>query len=193
MTFALPMKTDEEINREWAEIKAAKRDPGKFRPLYNRYHKRIFLFIFKRTANEALTADLTSQTFLKVLEQLPKYEFRGIPFSAWLYRIAANMLNQHFRHNKAERVISLQESELQLVAQEVEENNFEARQEAVANAMQDLEHEEVMLLEMRYFERKPFSEVAEILEITENNAKVKMHRVLKKIRQLITEKGNYNG
>ncbi|MDX1627179.1 MAG: sigma factor, partial [Fulvivirga sp.] len=82
--------TEEEIARENEWVEEAKRDPQAFGKLYDRYFEGIFQFILRRTDDESLTADLCSQTFLKALQHIKKYEHRGVPFSAWLYRIASN-------------------------------------------------------------------------------------------------------
>ena len=85
----------EQLEEEKELVVAAKMDPSKFSTLYDRYFEVIFNFIFRRTGNEDLCADLSSQTFLKALQNLKNYEFRGIPFSAWLYRIATNEVNKY--------------------------------------------------------------------------------------------------
>lgn len=87
----------ETMQEEWLEIQAAQKEPARFRPLYNRYYEPIFRYLYQRTIDEDLTADLCSQVFLKAMQRLGEYTFMGVPFSAWLYRIAANELAQHYR------------------------------------------------------------------------------------------------
>ncbi|MEO1412618.1 MAG: sigma-70 family RNA polymerase sigma factor, partial [Bacteroidota bacterium] len=60
--------SEEAIQSEWEQIKAAQSDPTHFRPIYNKYYPPIFRFVFRRTVDEALTADLCSQVFLKALQ-----------------------------------------------------------------------------------------------------------------------------
>ena len=86
----LPVLLPAEITQEEGWIAAARRDPQAFAPLYLRYHKPIFLFVLKRVQDRDLCGDLTAQVFLKSMAALPKYEGRGLPFKAWLYRIALN-------------------------------------------------------------------------------------------------------
>src|SRR5262245_19160411 len=85
---------------ELAAIRAAQADPQRFAPLYLAYFNTIFRFIHRRTSARELTADITQQTFLKALVALPRYEPRGLPFRAWLYRIALNELRMHWRKRK---------------------------------------------------------------------------------------------
>ena len=65
--------TNAEMEAEWQQVQAAQRNPAQFRPLYNRYYEPIFRFVFRRCADESLTADLCSQVFLKAMQQLKKY------------------------------------------------------------------------------------------------------------------------
>ena len=83
---------------EWKIIQAAQKNPAAFGSLYKRYFPQIFKFIYKRTDNEQLTGDITAQVFLKALQKLSSYSFKGVPFSAWLYRIASNEVVQHLPH-----------------------------------------------------------------------------------------------
>lgn len=172
-----------QIQREQAEILAAQRDPKRFGPVYERYYEQIFLFIIKRTGEEMLAGDLTSQVFLKAMLNLKKYKFKGLPFSAWLYRIAINEVNQYFRDNKATRHISLESGGISQLMEEVEES---VDQETIAHMLRTLESlkpEEVQLIELRYFERMRFKEIASIMNITENNAKVRLSRILKRMKK----------
>ena len=85
------------IESEWQEILAARDNAALFKPIYERYYLQIFRFIFKRVANESLTADICSQVFTKALQKLDQYQFRGVPYSAFLYRVASNEITTHFR------------------------------------------------------------------------------------------------
>jgi RNA polymerase sigma-70 factor (ECF subfamily) len=90
-------------------IRNSQADPEAFRPLYEKYFKRIFLFVHHRVGDKAMTADLTSQVFLKALINIKKFSFRGLPFSAWLFRIALNECNDFFRKNKRYRLVTMEE------------------------------------------------------------------------------------
>ena len=69
------------------QIEAAKRDATNFGPIYNKYYKQIFGYIYQRMEDKDVAFDVTSQVFLKALTNLHKYEFKGVPFASWLYRI----------------------------------------------------------------------------------------------------------
>ena len=178
-------QSESALEQERIQINAAKKDPRAFSVLYDKYYIQIFRYIFKRTGDENLTADLTSQVFMKALQSLRKYEFRGVPIVAWFYQIARNELNLSFRANKNDRVVDVKTEQLGDIIDEFEEEKNEEKMQLLLEALPQLTSEELELLEMRYFEKRPFMEVALILEISENNAKVKMHRIIKKLKNII--------
>lgn len=175
------------INQEWSEIKAAQSNRAYFRPLYDRYYENVFRFILRRTADEMLSADLCSQVFLKAMENLNRYEFKGVPFSAWLFRIASNEVAQHFRNAQKSRVVSVDDQTLGDVEEEIEEDTWEVDRQSLISALEYLKESDMQLIEMRFFEQRPFKEVAEILGITENNAKVKTYRILQRMKKRLQE------
>ena len=99
--------SDAEIRDEQQIVQKAKQDANAFGALYDRYFEGIFHFIYRRTDDEAVAGDLTSLTFLKALQNLKRYEFRGLPFSAWLFRIAANEVNKFLLCPQKEKGLQL--------------------------------------------------------------------------------------
>ena len=176
--------TNQAMQDEWLEVQAAQQNPARFRVLYNRYYEPIFRFVYKRTVDETLAADLTSQVFLKAMQKIEQYTFQGVPFSAWLFRIASNEIAQHFRKNKKIRVVTLEERTTQNLEDEYEDKeDLDINMGILKEVIHDLKPDEVELLELRFFEKRPFKEVADILDITENNAKVKIYRLLQKMKK----------
>ncbi len=181
--------TQQAIEAEWQEVQKAQQNPAHFRVLYERYHEPIFRFVFKRTLEEALSADLTAQVFLKALQNLANYTFKGVPFSAWLFRIASNEIAQHFRKNKKRRVVALEDNHVQDIEVEYDDKaELEVDIDVLKHVIQNLKPPEVLLLELRFFEKRPFKEVADIMDITENNAKVKIYRLLQKMKKKFIKK-----
>ncbi len=175
-----------EVQEEWLEIQAAQSDPARFRPLYERYYEPIFRFIYRRCSDSDLAADLCSQVFLKALQRLGDYQFRGVPFSSWLFRIASNEIAQHYRSLKGQRTVSLESTQLGDMAEEMELDTAAPVQEDLVRALDELREEDLLLIELRYFEQLPFKEIAEILDITESNAKVKTYRILEKMKRFLS-------
>ena len=171
------------MEAEWQEIQAAQQNPARFRPLYERYYEPIFRFVFRRTADSDLSADLCSQVFLKALQRLESYQFRGVPFSAWLFRIASNEVAQHYRQNSQKRTVSVEENTLGDVAEEMDIDGEIWQVEDLVNVLDTLKPAELELIELRFFEQRPFKVIAEILGITESNAKVKTYRILERLKK----------
>jgi RNA polymerase sigma-70 factor (ECF subfamily) len=173
------------MEAEWQEIQAAQLNPARFRPLYQRYYEPIFRFLFRRTADEDLAADLCSQVFLKALQRIDRYQFKGVPFSAWLFRIASNELAQHYRSVKAKRTVSVTEDALGDIADEMEVEEGLWQIPDMLSALDQLRTDDVTLIELRFFEQRPFKEIADILNITESNAKVRTYRILERMKKII--------
>jgi RNA polymerase sigma-70 factor (ECF subfamily) len=180
-----PIVSAEEIEAEWEEIQVAQQDASSFRPLYNRYFNAIFHFIHNRTQDEQCSADLTAQVFLKALQQLDKFKYRGLPFSAWLYRIASNEVGMHYRKSRKAKVISVEDSQLANMVDSIESDQYENYRPYLLSALQMLREEDIQMMELRFFEQRSFREIADIQGITEANARVKAHRVLERLRKFL--------
>ena len=175
------MNSEDELH-----IDAAKKDPKHFRYFYDKHYKEIFVFIYRRTDDEEVTADITQQVFLKAMQSIDRYNYRGIPFSAWLYRIASNEVTQHFRDQQKFRIVSLENDDVNEMMDEDYGHIEFAKREALFSEMKKLNAADLELLEMRFFEKRIFKEIGDIKGITENNAKVKVHRILNRVRGKIS-------
>jgi RNA polymerase sigma-70 factor, ECF subfamily len=182
----------EALEAEAAQIEEAKRNPQAFAVLYDRYFESIFRFVFRRTDDEEITHDLTSQTFMKALQGVQKYEDRGVPFSAWLFRIAGNEVNKHYRKTQRKQVFSLEEMRVKELMAESGENANEELIEQMVRYLGNLPTDMVEVLELRFFEDKSFKEIAFILDITESGAKMRVYRALDKLRVHFQIKVKYN-
>ena len=179
--------TEDKLLKELKWIQYAKEDPRGFEPLYNKYYEQILRYIYQRIDDKEMAFDITSQVFLKALNNIHKYEYRGVPFASWLYRIAKSELYQSFRDAKAKRTVNIDTVHLADMIDEMEEAGTDEDRKMLIHLIGELNDDEVQLIEMRYFEKRSFREIGEILEITENNAKVKSHRVLKKMKKLFNQ------
>jgi len=181
-------QTKDQLAAEAEAVEAAKKDPAKFEVLYNKYYEQIFRYLYQRMDEKQEAFDLTSEVFLKAMLNLYRYEFKGVPFSSWLYRIAYNELNQAFRNNKVQRTINIETTNVHEIIEEMEEDSREEYKPLLKAAINNLSDSDLNLVEMRFFEKRPFKEIGNILEITENNAKVRLYRVLGKLKEMITVK-----
>ncbi|MBL57308.1 MAG: RNA polymerase [Flavobacteriales bacterium] len=181
-------KTKNQINSEQQLIEEAKKDAKNFRPIYNQYYEIVFRFIFQRIGDEQITTDIVSEVFYRALHNLKKYEFRGLPFSSWLLRIAHNETIKHYRKVSKSRVVKLQTEHLQNLTQEEETNYLEDFKPVLMNALKKLKIEDMQLIEMRFFEERPFKEIAEIMNKKESAIKMKVYRILEKLKVSLQKK-----
>ena len=164
-------------------IELAKKDMRNFAPLYDKYYEQIFRYCYQRLNSKESAFDVTSQVFLKAMTKLKDYEYRGLPFTSWLYRIAKSELNNVFSENKNSRTINIKVEHIKDLFEEVKEvDDSEELRTTLVTALESLAENDLLIVEMRFFEKRSFKEIGEILDITENNAKVKLYRVLDKLK-----------
>ena len=164
-------------------VEAAKKDPKQFEALYKKYYEQIFRYIHQRMDDKEMAFDITSQVFLKAMINLPKYKYKGVPFSSWLYRIAMSEVYQSFKDKKSTRTVNVDTSNVEDIIDEVEQDNTGEMREALIEVIGDLPEIELQIIEMRYFEKRSYREIGDILGMTENNAKVKAYRIVEKLKK----------
>ena len=182
-------RTKSEIEAEYQIILSAQKNPQHFAPIYERYFESIFVYVNKRVENEDISGDITAKVFYNCLNSLSKYRFQGVPFSAWLYKIALNEINQFFRQRKeTQRIVSINDSHIDLLIVEMEREEPEIDKHVLISVLlEQLDPYEVQFLELRFFEDNSFKKIGYLLGITEVNAKVKTYRILDKLRKLSKE------
>lgn len=183
----------EELTKEQEErlIEAAKASEDGFAELYEHYFNMVFNYILKRTGDLELTQDLTSETFIKILDYIPKYKVTEVKFASWVYRIATNQINQHFRKKSfipidfftpsMEPVSYETADEDMLKWEEEKENKVEFR--LMMEYVKKLKTVDQSIITLRYFENRKFSEIGEILNLREGTIKVRMNRALNKLNR----------
>jgi RNA polymerase sigma-70 factor (ECF subfamily) len=164
-------------------IEGAQGNSEKFELLYRRYYKPVLVFVYRRMEIMENAYEVTSCVFAKALLNIKKYQYRGVPFSSWLFKIALNEVSQFYRDSKKNRVVSVETKSVKNIADETNVNK-EEWENVLKVAIQHLDEDEIQLIELRYFEERPFAEVATILGITENNAKVKTYRVIDRLKSI---------
>lgn len=183
MSNSIYHQTQPLLQEEAIWVREAKENPEKFGPLYNKYYEQILRYVYQRMDDKDLALDVTSQVFIKALNNIHKYEFRGVPFSSWLYRIAKSELYQAYRDRKAERTVNIETMQIQEMIHEFDGEDTEKNKKLLLNALKKLKEQDLQLIELRFFEQRSYREIGEILEIKENNAKVKAFRALEKLKK----------
>lgn len=170
---------------EEQQVIAAQRDPKRFEPLYTRYFGRIAQFVYHRAGDKELSFDITSQVFYKALRDLSGYKPGSVPFSAWLFRVASNELNDWFRKNKRQRVLNISDQGLQQLKDSMDDDGGATRDQQLFSALAELPAHELELVNMRYFEKRAFKEIADIRQTGEAACKMKLYRILDKLKGMM--------
>jgi len=171
--------------QEQEAVRAAHADPQRFTVIYERYFADIFRFVNRRVDNRDLAADLTQESFLKAMLAMPRYEDRGLPFRAWLYRIALNEVRMYWRKRK-EVVIDMSYAEVRGMTEEIGVTLEDEELQQLAKALGRLEEAKARLIEMRYMDGMSFAELGQVLGIGEDAAKMRTHRVLAQLRTYLS-------
>lgn len=162
----------------------AKEDRAAFGELYARYVNRIYNYVYYRTGNHQDAEDLTSRVFFKVLAHIDKYTDRGVPFSAWLYRIAHNQVANWHRDRSRRRVVPLDDFMFDSEPQEAPEAMTESSEEEarLLELIRTLPPERQQLLVLKFVERLSNAEIGAIMNRTEGAIKSLYHRTLLALR-----------
>lgn len=166
-------------------IERAKVDNRYFEAIYRKYHERIFRLILSRVQNLDVSQDLTSSAFCKAMVNLHKYKDQGLNFSSWLYRIALNICYDYFREKKKQRFVVMEDYMTENLVEELDLDR-EAMEEWLTHLpelLEGLKPQDLELIELRFFEGKSFRDIGYILDITENNAKTRTYRILKRVKK----------
>ena len=171
-------------------IEAAKLDRSRFGELYENNFERVYAYIARRVRDRDVAQDLTADVFHSALKNLPRFEWRGAPFSAWLYRIAANA------------IVDRSKSSGRHIASEVEVEDLPDRAEAGPD-MDEIEHrarlfklverlprDQSKVIVMRFAEQRSIREIASALKRTEGAIKQLQFRGLQNLRVRL---GDRNG
>lgn len=167
-----------------ALVEQAQNDPQAFVGLYDRYFRRIYSFVYMQTYDEALTKDVTASTFEKALLSIGRFRWRGVAFSAWLYRIARNELAQQRRRQRLRNLFGrdLGRQERQPFERAAETAVQAGEQhDRLHKALSKLTTADRELISLRFFDELSSAETAEILGISTSNVYVRLHRALKRL------------
>ena len=189
------MELDSESEQQLVE--RAKTEKEAFGQLFDRYYSKIFGYVLKRTGDVAVAEDLVSETFFKAMKNIKKFQWRGVSFSAWLYRIATNEVNMFYRRSKpfelsieAENeahgfdVPDLNTPERDIVElQDTVERH--AQYKMVQGHLIKLSEKYQEVITLRYFENKKIHEVAEILGKSPGTIKSLLSRGVHKLKALM--------
>ncbi|MBX7251263.1 MAG: sigma-70 family RNA polymerase sigma factor [Candidatus Promineofilum sp.] len=169
---------------ESALIARAKSDEEAFGQLYERYAQRIYQYIYYRTSSEADAEDLAAKTFMRAWQHMAAYDDRGVPFSAWLYRIAHNLVANWHRDNSRRKVISLDDIGRWHVSEDGPEASALLSEDraALLQAVRRLPTDRQELLTLKFVEHLSNAEIGGVMGRSEGAVKSLYHRTLIALR-----------
>ena len=164
-------------------IEAAKADPARFVELYDRYVDRVYAFVSRRTQNRAAAEDITSEVFQHALASLGRFEWRGVPFVAWLFRIASNAVADRWREDSRE---SHDPPADVPDTRELEELERRVILFQLVDRLPDVQRQ---VIQMRFVEEKSIREIAAALGRSEGAVKQLQLRALENLRKGMGRRG----
>jgi RNA polymerase sigma-70 factor (ECF subfamily) len=162
-------------------IEAAQKDPARFAELYENNFERVYAYVVRRVGNRAETEDLTSEVFHQALSHLGRFEWRGIPFAAWLFRIAANLISDRWQRAGREQVTAEPEQIESAQTSPVEIEDVEHRA-TLFRLVETLPVEQRRVVVLRFVEQKSIKEVAREIRKTEGAVKQLQFRAIASLR-----------
>ena len=173
------------IEEELKVIEQAKTDSNAFGILYERYHDKIYNYVYYRTGNAADAEDLTSRIFERAMKHIPNYKNQGVPFSAWLYCIAHNLVANFHRNRSRRRIIAIDDVAQLIVQDEGPERAAQTSEnrEVLMAAIRRLPADRQELLVLKFVEHLSNAEIGNIMGRSEGAIKSLYHRTLLSLRE----------
>ena len=160
-------------------IEAAQQDPARFADLYEVNFERVYAYAVRRVRDRAEAEDVTAEVFHQALANLKRFEWRGIPFAAWLFRIAANLISDRWQRSGREITDEETIDAAQVSPAEIEEVE---RRATLFKLVDTLPAEQKNVVVLRFVEQKSIKEVAREIRKTEGAVKQLQFRALSNLR-----------
>ncbi|HEY8767053.1 MAG TPA: sigma-70 family RNA polymerase sigma factor [Dehalococcoidia bacterium] len=186
------VQPDEELTAEWEIVRRAQSfDNDAIRQLYEKYFPKIYNYAFMQMGDVQAAEDLASDVMLKMIESIQKYTFRGLPFGAWVFRIARNRLIDLHRRRKRRGEVDLSETLSTALAnpQVLAERALERGQLQIA--LKHLTDEQRQVIVLKFIEGFDNRSVGQIMGRSEGAIKSLQHRALGALRRLLHPEDRY--
>ncbi|HHS97969.1 MAG TPA: sigma-70 family RNA polymerase sigma factor [Chloroflexi bacterium] len=178
------------LNEEAKLIQRAKAgDPSAFAEIYDRYQPVIYRYIFYRIGDESIAEDLTSEVFVRLVEKIDGFTYRGRPLLAWLYTIARNLITDYHRQTGSPRLLPLEESLVADSGDPEEAADRALAQRRLARAIARLTEDQRQVILLRFVEGMDTRSVARVLGKPVGAVKALQHRALVAMRRILEEEG----
>lgn len=172
---------------EQAVVVAAQQgDQGALARLYDHYFPRVYRYVSARLASNEDAEDVTTEIFLRIIENLRSFSWRGLPFGAWVFRIARNEVISHVRRQKVRTATApLTETIQDPSPDHVDELVTQLTIETVRQATEKLPEAQRQVISLRFIAGLSVAETAQALGKTENNVKVLQHKAIAKLQSMV--------
>jgi RNA polymerase sigma-70 factor, ECF subfamily len=179
-----PVET-EEINEAEVLVHAVEGDAEAFSALYLKYVGRIYNYVYYRTGSSLDAEDLTERVFYRAMGHIQNYKDKGVPFSAWLYRIAHNLVANWHRDNQRRQEVPLEDDDQRIQHKEHPESSLIQNQESeiLIKAISKLPPDRQQLVILKFVENLSNAEIALIMGKSEGAVKSYYHRTLISLRK----------
>lgn len=177
------------LSDEEALTQAAQGDRNAFGILYDRNVSRIYSYIYYRTGNQHDAEDLTARVFYRAMRHITNYQDHGVPFSAWLYRIAHNLVANWHRDNSRRQEVPLDDGHWSKVSAEHPESALliNEEQRALMRLIGQLPEDRQQLLILKFVDNMSNADIGMIMDRTEGAIKSLYHRTLLSLREDVDE------
>ena len=167
-------------------VEAAQRDPARFADLYECHFERVYVYVARRLSDRAAAEDVTSEVFHQALANLGRFEWRGTPFVAWLLRIAANAIVDHWRRASREQQLAEEDGPESFPVNASNIDEVE-RRALLFRLVPKLPPDQRRVIEMRFAEERPIREIAQAMGRSEGAIKQLQFRAIQALRVQIQE------
>jgi RNA polymerase sigma-70 factor (ECF subfamily) len=175
-----------DLSEEKQLVENAKNNAEAFGRLYDHYFPKVYAFIASKTYDSDDAEDITGDTFMKALENLHRFEWRGVPFGAWLFRIARNTLNDYYGRSAKNRTTDIDTaygvSEDEEKTSPHKKAHLNELAEKVREVIKDLPERELNVIQLKFFSEMSNREITDITGLSESHVAVILYRTLRKIK-----------
>lgn len=173
-----------EEQQERRMVEAARQDPKRFAELYESNFDRVYAFVVRRVYHRADAEDVTSEVFHKALANLARFKWQGVPFAAWLMRIAGNVIADRAKRVAKERDLGEFDEGAETMQSTVEDVERQAR---LFRLVDQLPEDQRLVIKMRFAGERSIREIAQELGRSEGAVKQLQFRGLQNLRATIGE------
>jgi len=183
------LSTPDSRDAERLLVERAKTDPEAFGALYDRPFGQIYRFVFSRLRDQTAAEDVTSEVFMKALRSIPRYQDTGRPFTAWLYQISVNTINDRYRATRP--TVDLDEMyDLAAAGPGLEDTAVQqAEMREIWRSVESLPAQQRTALVLKFQEDLKISDIAAVMGKSDGAVKLLIHRGVTRLRSVLKEDG----